>query len=84
MADSVTEDAAREFARGFSLAAAGPDFVADPYPAYEALREHDPVHRLEATGYFAPDMNGSRLDGGHRDGHRGWGGLCFSRRSLRV
>jgi cytochrome P450 len=45
MADSATE-AARELARGFTLAAAGPDFIADPYPAYDALRTHDPVHRL--------------------------------------
>jgi cytochrome P450 len=30
----------------FTLAAPPPDFAADPYPWYAALREHDPVHAL--------------------------------------
>ncbi|HRH90218.1 MAG TPA: cytochrome P450 [Rubrivivax sp.] len=46
MAASATEAAAREGALRFTLAAAGADFVADPYPTYDALRTHDPVHRL--------------------------------------
>lgn len=25
-----------------------PDFLGDPYPAYEHLRDHDPVHRIES------------------------------------
>ena len=31
---------------GFSLAAPPPGFVDDPYPVYDALRVHSPVHRL--------------------------------------
>jgi cytochrome P450 len=38
--------AARERALAFTLADAGADFIADPYPTYAALREHDPVHAL--------------------------------------
>ena len=37
---------ARELALGFTLADADADFIADPYPTYAALREHDPVHAL--------------------------------------
>jgi cytochrome P450 len=37
---------ARELALGFTLADAGAGFIADPYPTYAALREHDPVHAL--------------------------------------
>jgi cytochrome P450 len=32
----------------FSLAAPPPGFIDDPYPFYDALREHEPVHRLAA------------------------------------
>jgi hypothetical protein len=47
MAASATDDrAARRAALGFTLAAAGADFVENPYPTYDALRTHDPVHRL--------------------------------------
>jgi len=35
-----------ELARGFTLAGADAAFVADPYPIYAALREHDPVHAI--------------------------------------
>ncbi len=35
-----------ELARGFTLAGADAAFVADPYPTYAALREHDPVHAI--------------------------------------
>jgi cytochrome P450 len=28
------------------------DFLADPYPVYRALREHDPVHRMPDGSYF--------------------------------
>ena len=52
MAASATDEAAREFARRFTLAAAGPDFVADPYPAYDALRRHAPVHRLSSNSWL--------------------------------
>ena len=52
MAASATDEPAREFARRFTLAAAGPDFVADPYPAYDALRRHAPVHRLSSNSWL--------------------------------
>jgi hypothetical protein len=41
-----------EMARRFQLVGAPPDFIDDPYPWYAALREHDPVHPLEAGGVF--------------------------------
>src|SRR5829696_2418759 len=37
-----------EMARSFSFERLPPDFHDDPYRTYAALREHDPVHRLEA------------------------------------
>jgi cytochrome P450 len=42
----IDRDAARELARGFTLAAAGDAFIDDPYPTYAALREFDPVHAI--------------------------------------
>ena len=36
---------ARDLARGFDINAIDEAFLADPYPTYRALREHDPVHR---------------------------------------
>jgi cytochrome P450 len=36
----------RDIAGGFDLKALPPDFYADPYPYFRALREHDPVKRL--------------------------------------
>jgi cytochrome P450 len=38
--------AARAHALAFTLAGADEAFVADPYPTYAALREHDPVHPI--------------------------------------
>ena len=38
--------AAREIAAGFDLKALPPQFYADPFPYYQALREHEPVKRL--------------------------------------
>jgi len=38
--------AAREIAAGFDLRALPPQFYADPFPYYLALREHEPVKRL--------------------------------------
>ena len=35
-----------EIAQGFSLAGAPPAFIDDPYPFYDALRAHSPVHPL--------------------------------------
>ena len=39
-------NAAPDWIHGFSLAAPPAGFVDDPYPFYDALRLHDPVHRL--------------------------------------
>jgi cytochrome P450 len=52
MAASAIEVSAREHALGFTLAAAGADFTADPYPTYDALRTHAPVHRLGANSWL--------------------------------
>lgn len=43
---SLAPDAGEACALAFTLAGAGADFVADPYPTYDLLRTHDPVHRL--------------------------------------
>ena len=37
-------------AQGFSLAAAPPAFIDNPYPFYDALRRHSPVHPLVPPG----------------------------------
>ena len=36
----------RELAAGFDLEKLTPEFYADPYPTYRALREHEPVKRM--------------------------------------
>jgi cytochrome P450 len=41
-----------EAVRGFTLAGADAAFVADPYPTYAALREHDPVHALDPGSWL--------------------------------
>ena len=43
---------ARELAGGFDLEKLTPDFYADPYPTYRALRENAPVKRLPNGCYF--------------------------------
>lgn len=43
---------AREIAAGFDLRALPPDFYANPYPVYAALRETEPVKRLPDGAYF--------------------------------
>lgn len=52
MAASATEFSAREHALRFTLADADAAFVDDPYPSYDALRTHDPVHRLGAHSWL--------------------------------
>lgn len=39
-------DRAEAVARAFDLRRLPPDFIANPYPYYHALRAHDPVHRM--------------------------------------
>jgi cytochrome P450 len=43
---------ARELAENFDLERLTPDFYANPYPTYRALRESDPVKRLPNGAYF--------------------------------
>jgi len=42
----------RELAETFDLERLTPEFYANPYPTYRALREHDPVKRLPNGAYF--------------------------------
>lgn len=43
---------ARELARNFDLQTLTPDFYADPYPTYRALRQYEPVKQLRNGSYF--------------------------------
>jgi cytochrome P450 len=42
----------RDAALAFDLRKLDPNFLANPYPIYHALREHDPVHRMPDGSYF--------------------------------
>jgi hypothetical protein len=42
----------RDLAASFDLEKLTPEFYADPYPTYRALREHEPVKRLPNGAYF--------------------------------
>src|ERR1700722_19029256 len=43
---------ARELAADFDIEKLTPEFYADPYPTYRALREHAPVKRMANGSYF--------------------------------
>jgi cytochrome P450 len=43
---------ARELAAGFDIEKLTPEFYADPYPTYRALREHEPVKLMPNGSYF--------------------------------
>src|SRR5260221_15898 len=43
---------ARELADSFDLEKLTPDFYANPYPTYRALREHEPVKRMPNGSWF--------------------------------
>ncbi|MBI5322770.1 cytochrome P450 [Bradyrhizobium sp.] len=43
---------ARDLADGFDLEHLTPEFYADPYPTYRALRETEPVKRMRNGSYF--------------------------------
>ncbi|MBR1251271.1 cytochrome P450 [Bradyrhizobium sp. AUGA SZCCT0169] len=43
---------ARELSANFDLERLTPDFYANPYPTYRALRENEPVKRLRNGSYF--------------------------------
>jgi cytochrome P450 len=42
----------RELAAGFDIEKLTPEFYADPYPTYRALRQHQPAKRLPNGSYF--------------------------------
>jgi cytochrome P450 len=48
----MTEQRAREIAAGFDLRALPPDFYANPFPVYAALRESEPVRHMPDGSYF--------------------------------
>ena len=48
----ASAEQARASARAFELKKIGPDFIANPYPVYNALREHQPVARMPDGSYF--------------------------------
>ena len=55
MTAAATSDASaplRDIALGFDLKRLDAAFLADPFPIYRALREHDPVHRMPDGSYF--------------------------------
>ena len=43
---------ARELAANFDIEKLTPEFYADPYPTYRALREHEPVKRMPNGSWF--------------------------------
>src|SRR6201747_1299523 len=43
---------ARDLADNFDIEKLTPEFYADPYPTYRALREYEPVKRLPNGSYF--------------------------------
>jgi cytochrome P450 len=44
--------ALRAVALNFDIKRLEPSFLADPFPIYRALREHDPIHRMPDGSYF--------------------------------
>ena len=52
MTATARDLAAKDLAANFDLEKLTPEFHADPYPTYRALREHEPVKRLRNGGYF--------------------------------
>jgi cytochrome P450 len=42
----------RQAALDFDIKRLDPSFLADPFPVYRALREHDPIHRMPDGSYF--------------------------------
>ncbi len=48
----MTPTRAREIAMSFDLRALTPEFLANPYPVYAALREHEPARRMPDGSVF--------------------------------
>src|SRR5262245_37834029 len=51
-AQFASVELARSSAREFDLKKIGPDFIANPFPTYNALREHQPVARMGDNSFF--------------------------------
>jgi cytochrome P450 len=45
-------ETSRDLAANFDIEQLKPEFYANPYPTYRALREHEPVKRMRNGGYF--------------------------------
>jgi cytochrome P450 len=52
IADIDARDNSRILAASFDLTRLAPDFYADPYPYYRALRDHEPVKRMPDDSWF--------------------------------
>jgi len=52
IADIDARDNSRKLAASFDLTRLPPDFYADPYPYYRALRDHEPVKRMPDGSWF--------------------------------
>jgi cytochrome P450 len=48
----MAPERAREIAQSLDLRALPPDFYANPFPVYAALREHEPVRRMPDGSWF--------------------------------
>jgi cytochrome P450 len=52
MSQPAAVDQSRALARDFDLQHLTPEFYADPYPVYRALREHEPIKRMPDGSLF--------------------------------
>ncbi len=52
MTETLRDPTAKELAANFDIEKLTPEFYADPYPTYRALRELAPLKRLPNGGYF--------------------------------
>ncbi len=52
MTPFMSPQRAGEIAKSFDLRALPPDFYANPYPVYSALREHEPIRRMPDGSFF--------------------------------
>src|SRR5258708_37385645 len=50
--NSGMDAASRDLAADFDIERLTPEFYANPYPTYRALRQHAPVKRMGNGGYF--------------------------------
>lgn len=52
MTETLRDPTAKQLAANFDIEKLTPEFYADPYPTYRALREFAPLKRLPNGGYF--------------------------------